>query len=575
MKLRTSFCNRTALKKDITRFAPAWGLYSVMLFLILFIIAVDSGDYARSRSMKDSITFMSMVNLGYAFLNAQLLFGDLFNTRACNALHAMPLRRECWYVTHLIAGLLFSLVPNGIFALAMVPMLGTGALTAGYWLLAITMQYVFFFGLAVCSSLCVGNRFAMALVYGIINCFSLIIYLFISTMYEPLMEGVVISGERFRPFCPIASMMYSDGDLLKIVGTKTEYYHTRLVESISTGEGWGYLAVCAVIGVALLGVALALYRRRKLESAGDFMAVKALEPVFLVLYTLSVAAFFQLFAELLEDLDLLFLGVGFAVGYFTGRMLLMRTTRVFQPKGILWFVIFVAIFAGSLVLTALDPLGIASYVPDQEDVKEVKISTYYNPQYGEEPFLTEEDDIKLVRQIHQLVVDGQTESEDYWDMNVRDTNLSFQYKLENGATITRTYQVACDSPAGALLGQFLGRTDFILGTDDLEDLLDGLCYLYISYEPVDLRGSIDDPMRVTPQLTKGLVEAIFADCEEGRMIQHGAYHDEDVAYVGWLQLSLETEGGFSRSVSLNIYADCTNIIEYLTQHEWSFTEIDG
>ena len=39
MKLRTSFCNPTALKKDITRFAPSWALYSVMLILTLFILA--------------------------------------------------------------------------------------------------------------------------------------------------------------------------------------------------------------------------------------------------------------------------------------------------------------------------------------------------------------------------------------------------------------------------------------------------------------------------------------------------------------------------------------------------------
>ena len=36
MKLRTSFFNPAVLKKDITRFAPVWGLYSVFL-LLLFI----------------------------------------------------------------------------------------------------------------------------------------------------------------------------------------------------------------------------------------------------------------------------------------------------------------------------------------------------------------------------------------------------------------------------------------------------------------------------------------------------------------------------------------------------------
>ena len=33
MKLKTSFFNATVLKKDITRFAPVWGIYSVILLL--------------------------------------------------------------------------------------------------------------------------------------------------------------------------------------------------------------------------------------------------------------------------------------------------------------------------------------------------------------------------------------------------------------------------------------------------------------------------------------------------------------------------------------------------------------
>lgn len=580
MKLRTSFCNKTALKKDLTRFAPAWALYSVMLCMILFIIAVDRGDYSRTCTLRNSITFMAMVNLIYGFLNAQLLFGDLFNTRHCNALHAMPLRRECWYGTHLIAGLLFSLVPNSIFALAMIPLLGTGAQAVAYWLLAVMMQYLFFFGLAVFSALCVGNRFAMALVYGIINLFSMIAYLFIATLYEPMLEGVQISQTIFYRLCPIVFMMIDDAQLIHVsgIGGTDSYYYERAVDVLEMGEGWGYLAICTAIGVALLGVALALYRRRKLESAGDFMAVKVLEPVFLVLYTLSMAAFFQLFAELIEDLDYLFLSMGLAVGFFTGRMLLMRTTRVFQPKAFLWFVIFVAVFAGSLVLTALDPLGIESYVPAAEDVKYVKISTSYNPQYGEEPFLTDADDIDLVRQIHQLVVDGQTEA-DLGEENIYSTNLSFLYQMKNGTTVVRRYRVDCDSPAGALFASFLNRTEFVLGTDDPEELLKGLYYLYINYEPVDFSdqhiafsGGWENPMERDPALVRGLVEAIYADCEAGYMTHSNAYRTDDAAYVGYIDFNVQNADDIFRGFNVTIYSDCINTVTYLTEHYLTLAE---
>ena len=37
MKSRTSFFNFTVLRKDITRYAPVWGLYAIGLLLFLLI----------------------------------------------------------------------------------------------------------------------------------------------------------------------------------------------------------------------------------------------------------------------------------------------------------------------------------------------------------------------------------------------------------------------------------------------------------------------------------------------------------------------------------------------------------
>ena len=73
MKLRTLFCNRTALKKDITRFAPAWALYSVMLLLTLFIMASEGSDYSRTEVLVSHTGFMVVLNLIYGYINGQIL----------------------------------------------------------------------------------------------------------------------------------------------------------------------------------------------------------------------------------------------------------------------------------------------------------------------------------------------------------------------------------------------------------------------------------------------------------------------------------------------------------------------
>ena len=125
MKLRTSFFNATVLKKDITRFAPLWGLYTVFMLLVVLAIWGDYTEPARFAGNADEIMVgMGVVNFIYAGLAALCLFGDLFKQRLCNALHAMPLRREGWFLTHCAAGFLFCLGPNALGAVLAAAMLG-------------------------------------------------------------------------------------------------------------------------------------------------------------------------------------------------------------------------------------------------------------------------------------------------------------------------------------------------------------------------------------------------------------------------------------------------------------------
>ena len=207
MKSRTSFFDQTVLKKDITRFAPLWGLYLIGGLLVAFTSAIGHGhSYYLAENLSACIGPMSIISLCFAALAAQLLFGDLFNTRLCNALHAMPLRREGWFFTHVTAGLLFYLVPNAIISLALMLFLGKFWYASLLWLLGMTLHYLFFFGLAVFCMMLTGNRFASAAVYAIINFFSMLVMWFSSTVFGPLMYGVVIRTEGFAPYSPVVEL---------------------------------------------------------------------------------------------------------------------------------------------------------------------------------------------------------------------------------------------------------------------------------------------------------------------------------------------------------------------------------
>ena len=76
MKLRTSYFNLSILKKDITRFAPLWGLYTVFMHLfVLTRMEMEPAHFANNAST--IMQLMGPVNLVYAGLCAMLLFGDL------------------------------------------------------------------------------------------------------------------------------------------------------------------------------------------------------------------------------------------------------------------------------------------------------------------------------------------------------------------------------------------------------------------------------------------------------------------------------------------------------------------
>lgn len=569
MKLRTSFFNPTAFKKDATRFAPVWALYTLFLLLMMTAVLSEKGDYWRASNLAPLLGPTAVLAMGYALLNAQLLFGDLYNARLCNALHAMPLRRECWFLTHVTSGLAFALIPNLLVSLITMTMLGAGWSVALWWLLAASLQYLFFFGLAVCSALCVGNRFAMVLVYALANFLSLLVYWFAYSLFEPLLTGVRIPSEPFLNWCPVYDMT-SSNDLVDVLALRATNMDQPAIQQIIMGEGWGYLAVCAVLGVVLLGIALLLYLRRKLECAGDFMAVPVLEPVFLVLFSLTVGAFFQIFSDLFGSWgkggDYCFLALGLAVGFFTGRMLLKRSLRVFQPKAFAWLAVLAAVVALSLALTALDALGISRRIPQLTEIKSVTIQS----SYGEPDalILNTDADIQKILDVHRDAISGAAQqvpqsqyllsSEPYYHY----VEIELTYTLTNGSTMSRYYSIATDSRAGQVMKEFFTRVECVLGVpeDYLNDLARTISYMQINGTDAYVEGYAD---------TVSLLNALAADCKAGNLAQNWGYHtnDEYVANI-WFEYGVSEER--FRSVNISVFSSCQNTIQWMEERGIAF-----
>ena len=555
MKLKTSYFNTSVLKKDITRFAPLWGLYTVFTLLFLFLLRNDASTTERfARNADEIMMVMGAVNCGYAGVAALFLFGDLFKSRLCNAIHAMPMRREGWFFTHTVAGLLFCAVPNALAAVLAGAMLGKYAFLAYVWLGLMILQFICFFGIGVFSIMCAGSGLGAAAVYGIVNFLSLLVLWIAKCFYEPVLFGVTI-GEtgllRLSPAIGFCSQNYVDNHF--------DYEVNRLTFNGFVGKSWIYVAIAVLAGLAFLVAALFMYRGRKLEAAGDFMAFRPASPVFLVLYSLCCGAILYMMAGGQDNTTMgtVFLLVGLAIGWFTGQMLLQRRVNVFRAKTFMGLGLLAFVFYLTVGFFWVDPMGITRYVPEAEQVQMVMVapydSDYYYRQNG--TLVTEAEQIEKLTQIHQQLVDAR--EEDRSKMMLR-----LSYTMKTGVAVERTYYLEAQSENGQWLKNIYSSTQTVLGGDNLDRLKQTIRYAsFYGYKgekfPETTTDTWEGEYVVKQDDLSGLLDAIAADCQAGNMAQIWDYHknEENVASV-----ALEFSSGYRE---INVYETCANTLAYL------------
>lgn len=576
MKSKTSFFNLTAFRKDILRYFPLWGLYTILLLLVLFGLSDGSAPY-MADSMLEFASAMSWINLIYGGLCGAFLLMDLFNGRLCNALHAFPFRRESWLTTHILAGVLFSLVPNLLLTLLASLLLWEYAYIALIWFAVSTLQFLFFFGSAVLCGVCAGNLIGMGALYGIFHFITVLVQAVMELLYQPLLHGVEFTIKDIYRFLPVYPMGNADYAVF------TTHYVDGTVYGVFeglVGASWRYLGICVGVGVALAALAYLVYRRRKLESAGDLVSLKPLSPLFLVICTVGVGAIFYMFSDIFNSRSYVMLAVGGVIGYFGGSMLLNRTLKVFNKKAFIRLGVVAAVFAGSLLLTRLDPVGITRYVPAVNRVESASVwgasrDDYYLAENSMLSYtdsgvvqntyrITDREELKELLDFHRELTKYR-----YTPGEGTQCSLRIQYKLKGGSTVTRYYNVGRDSDLGERAKRYFSDMRYVFGVNDP-------ALLYNSIEIVTAENWRNGKRRTiklaNPEDLAGLLDAIAADCEAGTMAQNWAYHQfgdkateiVDELYFDFAQKMADGNWDYQR-FNLVVWSECVNTVQYLNQ----------
>lgn len=584
MKLKTSFFNPTVLRKDLTRFAPLWGLF--LVFKLLAVLLSTGEPAYLAGNVAESFQGLGVAQFIYGGLCALLLFGNLFDTRTAYTLHALPLRREGWFFTHLCSGILFYLIPA--VGEALFCMVGLWQ----FWYLALLrlavglVMFLFFFGIGAFSCLCAGTRLGALAVYSLTNFLSMVILYLVWTFYSPLLPGILINSQLALYLCPVVAFTRGRFVLVDSRRYVTTNYdidqgHWKAEFQGFIGNDWLQLLFAGLIAVAFLGVALLLYRRRRIESAGDFISARFMVPVFLIFYTLLFGATLYL----MGDKSYIFLMIGFGIGFFTGLMLLHKKVNVFRKKAWLTLGVFSVLFTGTLVITAWDPFGVVEFVPAPQKVQSATISQGYADLFFdftplESVVLETPEELELLEQLHKTFLS----EEDVEDSYVTTGELTISYKLKDGRQVNRQYDIPRYSKAPEQLRVLLSRLDMFEDTQFLKNVVS--VYYSDDTDVVGLPGAlprvqIANPSRygkdfhfgsaldvqhtVTGSMDQdamalGLWDAIWQDCLAGNTAQDWDYHSQR---EGELEIEYLNEDGEIETEYFSVYEECTHTIEYL------------
>lgn len=515
MQLRISFCKPIDLKKDMFRFAPVWALY--LIGMLLFLMGNGYyGFYDRFAYyvLTNMIPAFGIVNLCYASLCAVALFGDLYNTKLCYSLHAMPYRRESWLTTHLLAGLSFSLVPNAIAAVYLMWRLQAYWFLGLYWLLAVTLQFLFFYGIATVSAMLTGNRFAALLVCAGFNFVSLLLYATIQLLYLPWVTGLVVNLSGFSRFSPVSHLYGFDFFQFtrekRQVTQNYETYYDAFFRYDGLGDGWGYLVIIGLVGLAAMALSVWLYRKRHLESAGDFVAFPKLKGLACVIMTLCATLCCALIGQLFSH-TLIWMTVGLIVGYFGSLMLLERRLKVFRKRTFLGFTALVVTVVLSLCAVGFDWLGIESWTPKADRVASVTVSnsrvrTNITPMgdilYSNNLQATVENEADIARVIeaHQDILDRLDEM---GKAHITTHRVTLVYKMKSGRTVVRSYNAPASGKNYDIIRAYLYQADSVLGFTDPAKAAQNMEYISCDM------GQIPSGMYET------VLDALQADCRSG------------------------------------------------------------
>ena len=603
MKLKKTCYDPAISRVTVKRYGLVGVLYTIGIILITmgFINPVYYGE-ALSDVQELCIT-MPFINLVYAALLTQLLLGDLYSPRLSHGLRSLPITPGGWFGTQVILGIVSVLPGILISGIILATMLTAYRIYILVFLGYAFLSFLFFYGAALLCAVCAGNRLGMLLLYCVVNFIGLFYGWTVIRVFCPLIYGIYLPNFSVI-FVPVVQMYdqrpfgYTYQQNLAVsAGVNDEtfrasYFSSANLESVwLTGGVWVILGFAA-LGCVLIAIAMVLLRRRKAENVGDLLAFKQLNAVMLVICSICTGLLLHMIAWSYDwDLQLPTLFLGLVLGYYAALMLIKRQTNVFNRKTLLPLVGIMGITLALLTATGLDLFGIASRVPQAEQVEKVRISQMSGPEY---PISSSQpEDIAVALQIQQECLDAHRQAEERrpllerifgseeqspLDESAGRTEwITLSFTLKNGRQFDRLYYINSSFPSIQPLKARWSSPEYLFNVELLDENHQfDRALLKKKLEAATAQCNCNaGELYYTPathqlgeQEIDQVLDAILLDCQEGTMAQGTLFH-QDYSYdaINFYFPHYNRDGDkYTLTCIVHVYPDSKHTMQFLTDH---------
>ncbi len=580
MKSKISFFNAGIFKSMLKRFWPLWTAYFAVWFMCLplpLLVArlqgvKESAVTVVTAAMKTSVEASVVSGFLMGILAAMAVFGFLYNSRSCGMIASTPVRREAVFCSAYLAGALpvlaanlFIAVLNWLFTLSS-GIEGACIFKMNAILFAVnSMEFLIFFSIAAFIAMLTANIVALPALYLIFN------FVFLGMEYVVrMLYGMFVFGYNELPDCILEFM------------SPLIYLFTRIglsaTKTAVTLTNWSALLGYIIAAVVLTAAALLLYRKRRMESAGDVIAVKSLRPVFKFCVTACSALCFgllffviisTLFTSLSTSMLVLSAGliIGAFIGYFASEMLLKKSFHVFKGnwKGFVITAVLCIVFAFVCVTDLFD---LSSQLPDIDDIEMIVC----NREAGGYD-VTERSDIEAILDVNKAIIDDRDKYEGLDDTGYESVGyVSLRYKLKDGHSVYRGYTVLIDDNYKAYYAA-LGSVNIVKSCFTPEIPVTVQNVYDASFQYPSGSGELNS-ISLTPEQAVDFYEnALMKDIENGAKKPHipemssTAGTDTPDSYV-YIELVTAPEAAtgdetYDDSLVVDIDADCTECIAWV------------